>query len=335
MAWNYKPQEKTTAFIERNTLADAEKNAFVQEASQALLSLAKEIMAELQEAGITPQSTTKDGKQYDSKAVISVQPAVVYDKETNTEKILTRDDGKPVYSLKINIRNGDTDLSLFAKEDISNGVVLQNMVAKVWGTTEYGNPTATIYKMGELQSAPISEKTKAMASKLSERIVEKPKMEHTWASEYAYALNTEVFPKMSERVPSTSESNKGALVSNEYAKAVHDDFGDRVLLYTHDENIVVELGVTSSNERYAKAVNFDAPMIDEETGAQIMSKDGEHFVPQSMFINSAEDLDNLSNNVIKTVVASFMEFKAKEQEKQAAKKDQKTPKKNKSDVERN
>lgn len=327
MAWNYKPQEKTTAFIEKNTLADAEKNQFVQEASAALLTLAKEIMAELQEAGITPQATTKEGKTYDSKAVVSVQPAVVYDKETNSEKALTRDDGKPVYSLKINIRDGDTDLSLFAKEDISDGVVLQNMVAKEWGRTEHGTPTATIYKMNELQTSPISEKAKAIADKLSERIVEKSEFERTWASEYAYKLNTDIFPSMSEKVPSTSESNKGALVSSEYAKAVHDDFGDRVQLYTHDDNIVVELGFTSTKERYVKATNFDAPMLDEETGEPIMSKDGAHFVPQSMFINTPEDLENLSNEVIKQVVSAFKEFDEKEQAKTA-------PKKNKANVER-
>ena len=326
MAWNYKPQEKTTAFIEKNTLADAEKNAFVQEASNALLSLGKEIMAELQEKDITPQSSTKDGKFYDSKAVISVQPAVGYDKETGCEKALTRDDGKPVYSLKINIRNGSTDLSLFAKEDISNGIVLQNMVAKVWGTTENGSPTAKVYKMGELQNAPISERTLAIANKIYERIVEKPDFQHTWASEYAYKLNTDFFPSVSEKVPSASADNKGALVSSEYAKAVHDEYGDRVQLFTHDENIVVELGLTSNGSRYAKATNFDAPMVDEETGEPIMSRDGGHFVQQSMFLNTPEDLDNLSYEVIKLVVTAYKEFD-KENEKNA-------PKKNKTDVER-
>ena len=328
MAWNYKPQEKTTAFIEKNTLADAEKNAFVQEASNALLALGKEIMDELQKADIKPQSATRDGKPYNSKAVISVQPAVVYDKETKSEKALTRDDGTPVYSLKINIRDENTDLLLFAKENISDGVVLQNMVAKVWGTTENGTPTASIYKMDELANAPISEKTRAMMTLLSERIVEKPEYEFTWASEYAYKLNKEFFPQVSEKVPSTSADNKGALVSSEYAKSVHDEYGDRVQLYTHDDNIVVELGLTSNNERYVKATNFDAPMIDEETGEKIMSRDGEHFVPQSMFINNLEDLDNLSNEVIKLVVTAYKGFdKEKENTKPA-------PKKNRTDVER-
>lgn len=180
--------------------------------------------------------------------------------------------------------------------------------------------------MGELQNAPISERTLAIANKIYERIVEKPDFQHTWASEYAYKLNTDFFPSVSEKVPSASADNKGALVSSEYAKAVHDEYGDRVQLFTHDENIVVELGLTSNGSRYAKATNFDAPMVDEETGEPIMSRDGGHFVPQSMFLNTPEDLDNLSNEVIKLVVTAYKEFD-KENEKNA-------PKKNKTDVER-
>lgn len=307
-------KEEALAYIDGATLAAAKEDGFVKDASDALLKVAKDLMNDLDKNNLTTQAVTfKEGKPYTNKAVVSVEKATAYDKESQTEKQLYHKDGSDVYSLKITIPNGNDALNLYAKEDISEGIKLQNMSVKRWEKGGDGVRRPTFIKREDIADASCRKDTKAIAEfvEKSGLIAEKAEREYTPMQKYAYELN-QYFNQTTDKVPSFAENDNGEqnLVNDAYAKYIKDDFGERIRLASHSDKIVVELGKTSDGKTFAKATNFDIPLDDGKGYA-------------SQFINKAEDLADLGiQKDIAAVVASYKEedfAKAAKADRDAAK----------------
>lgn len=288
-----KPQQdkvRTVAVLDDATLALSQNDDYVKSASSLLLESAKELMENLQKAGITPRSTY-DGMPYSSKAVATVEFATTY--ENNQPKQLFHADNTPVYSLKVNIRSDNTDITLYAKENIESGIVFQNLTAKVWE-----NKKPTFYRLNEIGSAPLTENAASIIAHIisNDYIHLKEQREPSVLEQFAIEAN-KFLAGQTDKVPSRKPDKDGnfPLVNDAYATYIMDEqYGEKIQLRNHRDNIVVELGVTQDGQDFAKVIDFT-------------EKDADGRYPFS-FVNKPEDLSAIPNEAIRIVVSSYMEF---------------------------
>lgn len=317
MAWNSdkaKTQHYTPAYIEKETLAAAENNQYIKSASALLIDKATELMNTFKNANINLTLKRQDGTEYNSKAVVSVKQASSYDKETKKETALFRKDGSPIMSLSISVKTAPDDtVTLYAKEDISNGVVIQNMTMKTWENRKPKLFKLDDIKEGNVRCAPAT--TAVMNNILSNSVIQEKDAQSSLEN-LTVEIN-KLFASISDKVPSTQPDENGnhRLVNNAYAQYVNDEFGEQCVLRNHSDNIVVELGVTSEGKKYARATNFDCP---------VETPEGIRY--ESMFINKTEDLENLNDEAIIQVIASYKEidlpkFKQQSEERAGSAKD--------------
>lgn len=311
MAWEkaQETKQESLAYISKETKEAMKDNPQIAEIANALLDKATEIMDKVSEAGLTTESQTRDkSKTYTDKMVVKVEPAVKYNKDTKEEEPMLHKDGSPVMSSKLELSHNGTQLTLFAKEDVSDGVKLTAMTAQKWERPRDSMPKLKIYKADEIQSAYINKDIKAIAAEIQKDGFLEEKAEPVRSlKSVAYEAN-QYFNANSEKV----QNDKGELVNDAYAQ--YDSDYDKVMLRNHSDNIVVELGTTNDGDKYALAMNFDI----NENG----SPRGEGEQPAKAYINNAKDLAAyIPNQEIKDIVSDFKGISQKEQAKEQPKKD--------------
>lgn len=299
MAWNSekaKTNHYCPAYIDRATLEAAEKNEYIKISSKLLLDKATELMKIFAADKIDLTLKRQDGAEYRSKAVVSVKRATSYDKESGKENYLTRKDGTAIMSPSITIKtSADDSITLYAKEDISNGIVIQSMTLKTWI-----NKKPVLYRIEDLKSGRIncSSVTQAVIRTILSKNIIQERTARSELEQLTIELN-KLFGTISEKVSSNRPDEDGNFrtVNNIYAQYVNDDFGEKCVLRSHTDNIVVELGKTSDGKKYAKATNFDMP---------VNTPEGTKY--ESLYINNFDDLDNLENEAMKKAVAMYKEI---------------------------
>lgn len=281
----------------------------VEALANAVLDKAKEFMNSLKAEGLTTESKTRDGKTtYTDKAVVNVEPAIKWNKETQTEESIVHKDGSPVYKATAEIKHAGTILTLTAKEDISDGAKFVAMTASKWDRSS-GSPKLNFYKQDAIATAPINKDIKQIAAFAQAQgfIEQREEKEQSALKTFAYEAN-QFFNANTEKVANTN----GELVNNAYAKYVQDDYGEKVMLYNHTDNTAVELGMTSSGDKYAVAINFD---LNRDFDPRQETEP-----PAKAYINKASDLEQFIDlPEIRDAVAEFKEFGGKEQEKEQPK----------------
>lgn len=313
------PQKESLAYINKATREMAEVNPIIDNLANAVLEAAKDLMEKLDEAGKTTQSQTRDKKTtYTDKAVVNVEPAMKWNKETQQEEALTHKDGTQVYKATAEIKHNGTTLTLTAKEDVSDGAKFVAMTASKWDRPRDGSPKLKFYKQDEIQSAYINKDIKEIAAFIQENGMVQAKEDRgneNSLKNFAYEAN-QYFNANTEKVP----NENGELVNNAYAKYSNDDYGEKVTIFNHTDNTAVELGETNDGNKYAVAINYD---LNKEFEPR---QQGE--APAKAFLNNEKDLENFIDlPEIRDAVAEYKGFSGKEQAKEA-------PKKNKANIER-
>lgn len=322
---NEKPaqaQEMSLAYIHKDTREAAKSNEVIDNLANATLELAKAVMDKVQEEGKTFEKTTKDGsKTYTASMAVKVEPATDY--KTGEPITYQKGDraGEQVYKATAEINNKGTTLTLFASQKEDKTVELTSMVATRWNNKEN---KMGYYKQADIQSAYINADIKAVAD-----VVERSGLLHEKADRGNDKSSTlasvaveanKYFAQVSEQVMSTDES-KG-LVNDAYAQYKKDDYGEKVELHAHTDNIVVELFEDKNGKPSALAVNYDVTVKTDDAGKAYFAERQDGDAPAKAFINNAEDLKAyVANSEISEVIANFKGFEMeKEKSKEADKK---------------
>lgn len=304
--------DDSLAYISKDTREAAKENPIIDTLANALLDRAKELMESLKAENLTTQSTTRDGsKTYTDKAVVCVEPAKKWNKETGEEEPLIHEDGSQVYRATAELKHNGTTLTFTAKEDVSDGAKFVAMTASKWNRSPDHPPKLNFYKQDAIATAPINKDIKQIAAYAqAQGFIEQREdsRERSALENFSYEANM-FFNANTEKVA----NENGELVNNAYAKYTKNDYGEKVTLYNHTDNTAVELGVTNSGDKYALAINFD---LNRDF---TLRNDGE--APAKAYINKASDLEQfIELPEIRDVVAEYKEFGGKEQEKEQPKK---------------
>lgn len=278
------------AYIDKKSAEST--NGYVEDASAMLCDLAQEIGEKLKENGLLPQRE-KDGKISDAKLIVKVEPAYKYNKESKKKEPILNRNGETVYSSRIEINDSNEKLSLYAKNDISDGVKLVSMNATKFERNDDGSNKITHVKGNEISD---EWKVNAIAQYIKKEgyIEEK---QYSKLQNLAYDLNMK-FKTTGSKVP----NKDNVLVNDAYAQYKNDEYGERVLVKSHTEpNLLVELGNTSDDKPYAKAINFEYRDDDGKVA--------------SCFINTRDDALNMIGN--RDVARAIADYKQPQKEQQA------------------
>ena len=290
-------KEVLLAYINGATMKEGEQNAYVKDASEKLLDLAKEIMGKLDENGLTttskkynPQTKKADGPEYVNKAQVIVEVAMQYNKETKAEEPLFHLDennqpmyDSPVYSARIELKNGAGTINMFAREDMNNGAQLTNVTVSNWEKNEEGRKVLKFYKNEDVEASKLPKSTKSIVEFVNNEGYINDSREFTPMQKLGYDLNMH-FKEVCDKVPSAnSKADEMTLVNEIYAKYINDDFGERVRIINHTDNLVVELGATSNGKNFAKVTEFNEQKKVERSG----------------FINNSADLNEMMRRAYK------------------------------------
>lgn len=311
---NETSSKENIAYIDKGTIEAAKENTIINTLSKAVFERATELMNKLEKAKLTTTSQTQpdekgDTKNYTDKAVIKVEPAMKWNKETKEEEPLIHKDGSQVYKATAEIKHSGTTLSLTAKEDVTEGAKFVAMSASKWDRSN-GTSRLNFYKQDDIANAPINEDIKAIANFAKENgFIEKreTKVMGSPLKEFTIQANR-YFSANSEKV--VNENSE--LVNNAYAKYEDGNYGERVTLYNHNDNTAIELGTTSGGDKYALAINYD---LNRDFKSR---QQGEK--PAKVYINKAEDVDKFVDlPEIKDIVTEFKNFNEKETKKEQPK----------------
>lgn len=232
--------------IDEATQEEAKGSAYVSHAmiqlSSAAETIAKNFAQNQAEKNRTPSI---------DKMIVSVSPAAIYDKDTQTQKQIMHKDGTPAYSLRVLI-NKDTDgLILFAKENISEGIKFSNLTARTWKDVGDNQKVVKFLRNNEIQSSGLHADLKTFAEEINENVLESGKQKGLTLEEISYNINDML------RENAEKEGIPKDQMLDTYAKYIKNDYGEKIRLASHSSSIVVDLGNTSQNQRYAIATNFD------------------------------------------------------------------------------
>lgn len=267
-------------WINKETLALAEKDERVGDIANALKDRAKEFRDSIKENEIV-----SSGKN--PNIVISVEPATNYDRDTKTSVPMLHEDGSPIYKATAKISEGKETLSFFAREKISDGVKFSTMVAMDF--TE-GKPK--FYKMADIPNSNISNNLKEIAEYAKENLLENE------ISNELFKFSVEAnkhFDANSDKIV----DKEGNLVNKEWAekKSKH---GEKVVLSSKGSDIIVELEI-KEGLRKATAKNFE---YNENFETR---KQGEK--PAKIELKTKDDVEQyLDVPQIKEVVIQFVDF---------------------------
>ena len=291
------------AYIDSATTELAITDEYVEKASKLLLAEAKKIMDVIKESGISLTSSTVDGKQYESKACISVQP---FSKKDGA------DEDKQFYTLTVKIPIDKQRLTLYAKNDISNGVVFQ----KIEGLKFINNKTNGGFGSTERGfGAEIFEKDLSDNLKFAAKAI----ISNDFVMENLKNLSVEAnkyFASFTEKVVGNGDGDIH-LVNNAYAQYVSDERGECVQLRSHDDNVVVDIGYRNDGSRFAYARNYDITSegrkVEWDADGKAVLNEGEQFAFAP--INESKDLTLIGNELVAIKTAEFKCLEMPEYEK--------------------
>lgn len=251
------PQQTQTgelklAGIAKSTREAMDDNPYVKDAAFKLYAIAKELGKALHDYGFQPKDKDKSGQVYTTFPMVKVEPIVAYNKETAENEMKFHEDGSPVYAPRIELRNQGQLISLYAKEDMSEGARLTAATVKTFDR-DLGH--TVIVKMDDVQASPsIYKGTKLIAEFIDKQgyIQGKEAPQRSEMQSFAYEANM-YFKDNSPKV-----TNKdGKEVMDSYAQ--YDADFDRVSLRSHSvPNTSVELNIGAKGGRFAELVEFDA-----------------------------------------------------------------------------
>lgn len=335
---NSSQKEESMAYIDKATREAMDKDPKIKDMAFKMLDKAKEIGADIKEQNLTTKGKDREGNERLNKFVVSVKPAMKYNKETGKDEMLVHKDNSPILAATINHSIGSTTLTMTAKEDMSNGVQLSSISASQFKTvkdeqgkyvqkvdannqpvTKNGKPVyAKQFERAsgsEIQNGEFNKYAKAVAARIMDagfikeaqkdiQLDKIPEDQKTPAMKFTEFANNE-FKANGGQVMREDGSAK----TDAWAKynPPTENFGETVQLKSNSEkSIVIELSVDSENKPVAKATNFDVKL------------DNGRFA--SMYINTPADLtrDELKTvpQEIKDVTADFKGFeKQREQDK--------------------
>lgn len=319
MAWNQPAEKKPEMSCLDKKTRDAKENKALSynqqlnEMANKMLEVAEAIGLDIREQGLTTKSNTREGQEYVNKFVVSVKPAV-----DNGKALFHKADNSPVLSATITHKIGNSSLTLYAKEDMSNGVQISSMTAQRLQFTkdEQGKTHMSIAeraKGAEIQNGQFNDYLKKVAARIEETglIQEAQKnrqSERTPAMEFAFKAN-QYFRENGGKVM----RDDGTTKADAWAKynPPTEKFGETVQLKSNSEkSIVVELSTSREGKPVAKATNFD------------VKHDNGRFA--SIYINTPADFnkEELATvpKEIKDVVAEFKGFDKQREQTAPAKK---------------
>lgn len=335
---NSSQKEESMAYIDKATREAMDKDPKIKDMAFKMLDKAKEIGADIKEQNLTTKGKDREGNERLNKFVVSVKPAMKYNKETGKDEMLVHKDNSPILAATINHSIGSTTLTMTAKEDMSNGVQLSSISASQFKivkdergkyvqkvdannqpVTKNGKPVyAKQFERAsgsEIQNGEFNQYAKAVAARIMDagfikeaqkdiQLDKIPEDQKTPAMKFTEFANNE-FKTNGGQVMREDGSAK----TDAWAKynPPTENFGETVQLKSNSEkSIVIELSVDNENKPVAKATNFDVKL------------DNGRFA--SMYINTPADLarDELKTvpQEIKDVTADFKGFeKQREQDK--------------------
>ena len=323
-------KEESMAYIDKATREAMDKDPKIKDMAFKMLDKAKEIGNDIKEQNLTTKGKDRDGNERLNKFVVSVKPAVKYNKETGKDEMLVHKDNSPVLAATIKHSIGSTTLTMTAKEDMSNGVQLSSISAQQFKTvkdeqgkyvqkldannqpmTKNGKPvyakTLERASGSDIQNGEFNKYAKAVAARIMDAGFIKDKQKAIDLDKIPEDQKTPAM-KFADYANETFRSN-GGLSLNESGTPVVDakafyyppteNFGETVQLKSRSENnIVIELSVNNDGQPAAKATNFDVKL------------DNGRFA--SMYINTPADLarDELATvpQEIKDVTSDFKGF---------------------------
>ncbi len=319
------PKQESMAYISQKTREAMQNDPALKDMAFKLLDVAKQIGEDIKAQGLTTtHKDNRDGTVKTNKFVVSVQPATKYNKDTKENEPLLHKDGTPILSPTISHTVGGTTLTIFAKEDMSNGVRLSSLTAQHFDRQANRMETA---KGSEIQaSAAFNVPAKKVAARIMEagfireevQLDKIPDEQKTTLMRFAeYAKEQFAGGEQFMREDGTTKPDAYALYKPDTG------YGESVQLRSSSTpNIVVEVSY-KQDEQYgqqpvARATNFDVKL------------DNGRFA--SMYINTASDLDRQElaavPTAIKQAVYDFKEFDQRQQQREAPQSQKETPKRN-------
>lgn len=319
------PKQESMAYISQKTREAMQNDPALKDMAFKLLDVAKQIGEDIKAQGLTTtHKDNRDGTVKTNKFVVSIQPATKYNKDTKENEPLLHKDGTPILSPTISHTVGGTTLTIFAKEDMSNGVRLSSLTAQHFDRQANRMETA---KGSEIQA---SAAFNVPAKKVAARIVEAgfireevqldkiPDEQKTTLMRFAeYAKEQFAGGEQFMRDDGTTKPDAYALYKPDTG------YGESVQLRSSSTpNIVVEVSY-KQDEQYgqqpvARATNFDVKL------------DNGRFA--SMYINTASDLDRQElaavPTAIKQAVYDFKEFDQRQQQRESPQSQKEAPKRN-------
>lgn len=310
---NFKPNSNTErlAYVHKDTEALAKENPTVDTIVKALYKEAVSLMGELKEAGLTTTTQREDSTSGEMKsrvdaAMIKVEPATKWNKETKESEPITREDGSPVYGAKIVFNHNGNSLNLFAKEDVSEGVKFTNMNGSKWNAQK----KLEFIKREDIQGSNLYVGLQKIANFIEDKNIIADKTSRSQLQEFSVTAN-KYFSNNSNKVEVDGESKNDA-----YAQHKNNEFGEKVIIKSHTEpEVVVELGVNNKDgEKYAMVTNFAL----NENGESIAKDENGKITepPLKYYLNKPEDVKQLIKlPEIQDIIYEFKGFSEKEQDK--------------------
>lgn len=313
------PKQESMAYISQKTREAMQNDPALKDMAFKLLDVAKQIGEDIKAQGLTTtHKDNRDGTVKTNKFVVSIQPATKYNKDTKENEPLLHKDGTPILSPTISHTVGGTTLTIFAKEDMSNGVRLSSLTAQHFDRQANRMETA---KGSEIQaSAAFNVPAKKVAARIMEagfireevQLDKIPDEQKTTLMRFAeYAKEQFAGGEQFMRDDGTTKPDAYALYKPDTG------YGESVQLRSSSTpNIVVEVSY-KQDEQYgqqpvARATNFDVKL------------DNGRFA--SMYINTASDLDRQElaavPTAIKQAVYDFKEFDQRQQQRESPKRSQ-------------
>lgn len=266
-------------------LNDKQKE-YLDKASQGLLDLAEIIMKSLEENGLSPSKTTREGKEYTPTAEITAAPMYKYNHETKQKDIPILDENKrQKISLKITIPNENNFINIYADRNISDGIKPVGIQPSQWVKDEEGKNKLQLYP--QYTDAPIQQSTKDICNYIYSTVFERTEHTAYIDKESREAINgTGRFSYLSEEQKSFLSKASSQLL--EKATSLMSDLKDNNLSPT---------AISSKGEKYSsKAVVTAIPSYKynqdtKQKDIPSLKKNGTPFFDLHIFLkNNNEDI---------------------------------------------
>jgi hypothetical protein len=258
--------KKQPAYIDKETVAASKTNPYVKDAMDKMLEVAIEMGESVREAGLTPQNKTKEGKTYDAKFVVKVEPAVRWNNETKQEEPFLKKDGSQMYAPRIEMKSAGATLTIYAKERMDEKPQITS--AKLSRFDRYHNKPVV-----EVNEKIAEDKYAGALGKVAVHLAQQGFIQGKDEAQRSndnplIALSVELNKGFSDKivvdVKAQDESGKyvptGEMkeVKDSYARYINDEYGEKVQIRSHTEpSVVVDIFPDKNGDLSAKVTNFD------------------------------------------------------------------------------